>query len=452
MNLLCALATNSLMRAKTVVELTLSKYFKREYSSIFRAIDGYYAPRSEKKNSPDKRNKVRSELTDFLHDKALCSNESKYSFYLDMTGRSAKYSPKTPDRSYTYSNGNVGIGHLYSAVCLNAGNGWMLPISMLRVPTANNKFDFAISQVVPILERTSEESLVICVGDAAYCCNKFIHSLNQHENVVTITRVRSNKVIFTKHKDTKKGVGRKKQYGTKYCLSKDKLPEPDYVEQFEEIAKGGKHQTIKISLFKDYICRGSKGYKMSNVPANFLRVEVYKEDGTKKYSRDLWLEVAGKRKDELTPKHAYLEYKDRFDIEHLFKFQKSKLLIDKFQTTDPNKAEDFILFGMIVYHMLYYCQNLLNICSLRKWENKNIPCSKSPWKVFREAAMSNIFDEVDTTAVKKRGIPTEKNIRKTYRISENQPIIRAHNKQPKIEIAIKSRSGKMYMLKIFPLT
>ena len=36
-----------------------------------------------------------------------------------------------------------------------------------------------------------------------------------------------------------------------------------------------------------YICRGSKDYAMSDIPINFIRAEVFKENGEKKYDRDL---------------------------------------------------------------------------------------------------------------------------------------------------------------------
>ena len=441
LDLILALLTNNTSKATTVVELTLNKYFKREFSSLFKAICGYYAPRKEQKQSEENRKQVKESITDFLYDKALCSNKSRYSFCLDMTGKLLNNSPKTPDRSYIYSNGNIGVGHVYSAICLNVQEGWMLPMSILRIPTTENKFDFAISQMISLLKKIPDPTLAICVGDCAYSCNKFVHSINQYKNAVSLTRVRSNKTIFIKYKDTKEGVGRKRQYGKKYCLTKDTLPEPDCSETFEETTSKGKVHTIKISLFKNYIVRGSKGYKMSDVLANFLRVQVYNKDGSRKYPKDLWVQIVGKRKDELTPKQAYMEYKDRFNIEFFFKFGKSKLLMDKFQTTDPNRAEDFIMFGMISYNTLYYLKDLLDPAFLRKWENKKDKNKKSPSRIFRALSNSDILDNIDQAVLKKRGIPNEKNIRKFFHSSENQPIIHKDSSKSAIEIEIKSRFG-----------
>ena len=78
---------------------------------------------------------------------------------------------------------------------------------------------------------------------------------------------------------------------------------------------------------------------MSEIPINFIRVEVFKENGEKKYDRDLWIGVAGKVRDKITTLEAFKEYSDRFDIEHYFKFSKSKLLMDKMQSSDSKKMK-----------------------------------------------------------------------------------------------------------------
>lgn len=387
------------------MELSLSKYFKREYSSIYRAIGGFYASREESKDREVKRQKARDDIFNFLLEKALSSKSKAHKFFLDMTGIIKKHSSKTSDRSYIYSNGNLEVGHLYSSICLGAENGWMLPASIERIQTRENKFDSSVSQITPILNKVPKESLAVCIGDSAYCCNKFIHPLSKHKHAVTITRVRSNKVIFTKYAGEQKSIGRERKYGDKHKLTKSDLPAADSVTTLEGKTSRGKIQKVKIFLYKNYISRGSKDYKMSDVPADFVCIEVFKEDGTRKYDRNLWLEVVGDKKEELSLEDIYCAYKQRFNIEHFFKFGKSKLLMDKLQTTDPKKEEDFMLFGMIAYHLLYYCKLLLNDDKLRKWDNKKRTNLNSPWRVYRAAANSNIFDMITRTMDKKLSVP-----------------------------------------------
>ena len=39
---------------------------------------------------------------------------------------------------------------------------------------------------------------------------------------------------------------------------------------------------------------------MSDIPINFIRAEVFKENGEKKYDRDLWIGIAGKARNKFT--------------------------------------------------------------------------------------------------------------------------------------------------------
>ena len=204
------------------------------------------------------------------------------------------------------------------------------------------------------------------MGDSAYSCNKFIYNLSKRENVAVITRMRANKAIYEKYEDKKEGSGRKRKYGKKYLLNKpDSMPDPDYVEEFEKTTKKGLVLKIRLSLFKGYICRGSKDYPMSDIPINFIRAEVFKENGEKKYDRDLWIGIAGKARNKITTIDGFKEYADRFDLEHFFKFSKSKLLMAKMQSSDPEKDEDFMLMTGVSYHALCKSADLLDEINIR---------------------------------------------------------------------------------------
>ena len=184
-----------------------------------------------------------------------------------------------------------------------------LPVAIDRVPHIENKFDFSTIQGESVLNRVPKGDTSIIVEDSTYSCNKFIHNLSKRENVAVITRMRANKAIYEKYEDKKEGSGRKRKYGKKYLLNKsDSLPDPDYVEELEKTTKKGLALKIRLSLFKGYICRGSKDYAMSDIPINFIRAEVFKENGEKKYDRDLWIGVAGQARDKITIMDGFKEY------------------------------------------------------------------------------------------------------------------------------------------------
>ena len=92
------------------------------------------------------------------------------------------------------------------------------------------------------------------------------------------------------------------------------------MEEFEKTTKKGLVVKIRLSLFKGFICRGSKDYTMSDIPINFIRAEVFKEKGEKKYARDLWIGIAGKARNKVTTIDGFKEYADRFDLEHFLNF------------------------------------------------------------------------------------------------------------------------------------
>lgn len=444
-DLIFALATNYRVKATTVVELSLSKFFKRQYSSLYRAIGGYFASRQNKEGRTEERIKVRDRIKSFLFESAIEGDNGVHSFAIDITGNTKKHSYKSEDRSYIHSGsiGGMSIGHNYSVIGKKEDGGWMLPVAIDRVPHSENKFDFSVIQAESVLDKVPEGDTSIIVGDSAYSCNKFIHNLSKRENVAVITRMRANKAIYEKYEDKKEGSGRKRKYGKKYLLNKpDSLPDPDYVEEFEKTTKKGLVLRIRLSLFKGYICRGSKDYAMSDIPINFIRAEVFKENGKKKYDRDLWIGLAGKARDKVTTVNGFKEYADRFDLEHFFKFSKSKLLMDKMQSSDPKKDEDFMLMTGVAYHALCKSVDLLDEINIRPWENKKTIKAKSPSNIFRAASISDVFDQVYTGEIKKRGIPDERNIRKSFTSKQNQPIMRKARDPTKVHVEIKSTFGK----------
>jgi len=64
--LLSIVEVNYTVKATTVVELSLSRFFKRQYSSLFRAIGGYFTSRQNKKGRTEERIKVRDRIKNFL--------------------------------------------------------------------------------------------------------------------------------------------------------------------------------------------------------------------------------------------------------------------------------------------------------------------------------------------------------------------------------------------------
>ena len=58
--------------------------------------------------------------------------------------------------------------------------------------------------------------------------------------------------------------------------------------------------------------------------------------------------------------------------------------------------------------------------------------------MFRAASISDVFDQLYTTKIKKRGISDKRNIRKSFTSKQNQPITHKPRDKTKIHVGIKS--------------
>ena len=65
-DLMFALATNYTVKTTTIIELSLSRFFKRQYSSLLLAIRRYCASRQNKEGRIAERIKVRNRIRKFL--------------------------------------------------------------------------------------------------------------------------------------------------------------------------------------------------------------------------------------------------------------------------------------------------------------------------------------------------------------------------------------------------
>jgi len=131
-----------------------------------------------------------------------------------------------------------------------------------------------------------------------------------------------------------------------------------------------------------------------------LRVCVYKESGELLFKRPLWLIAAGARRCELSLLDIFNSYRQRFDLEHFFRFGKERLLMNKIQTPDVNHEEAWWQLVMIAYSQLFLARNMAEN-TLRPWEKYSIALrspiqEKSPTQTQRD--FFRIIQEIGTPA------------------------------------------------------
>jgi len=67
----------------------------------------------------------------------------------------------------------------------------------------------------------------------------------------------------------------------------------------------------------------------------------------------------GEQRGELSPIVAYQSYRQRYDLEHMFRFSKQRLLMTEFQTPEiEHMSENWIRLVMLSYVQLWAAREL----------------------------------------------------------------------------------------------
>lgn len=403
-----ALSSNT--QAKQVVELSLNPLHRRNYCSITRSIDEFYPD-----TSPTACHEKNQAVSTLLAEQ--CPPLVKRSFHLfavDCTSNERLFSPTLIDRSPVYtarptapSNKPVTIGHQYSVVVYlpekptRQTPPWVVPLSTRRVSTEQKGTRVGMEQLSSIIQGNKDfkNTLSVLVADSAYSSPACLNESGKNENQIHISHVRSNRnlprAIMEKNKKPKRG--RPKEYGTSFKLcDKRTWGKPIEATQFKTTSQKGKIQIINITGWINFTMRDKNKVK----PFRLVRIQVFKEDGEPLFKRSLWLLIAGKRCDELSLQAIFESYRQRFDIEHFFRFGKTRLLLDKFQTPDVRHEEAWWQLTMLSYMQLYLARQVANNFP-NPWERwlpefKSEREEKSPTQVQKDFA--RIIREIGTPA------------------------------------------------------
>lgn len=367
--------------ATSVVELSQTACFRRSYSSLFKAIDDWGAPKM---------------LLPHLLRPYLPTPQQR-SFWLllvDVTAQPRPYGHTVADRSMVYQptvvkgNKPVTIGHQYSSVVLGlepedgVSPSWVLPLLTKRVPTNQDKEMVGGSQVDALLDDPQlpfGQDLCVEAVDSSYSKPSYLYAHRRHPNLVTIARIKSNRTFyhqFQPETDAVRTVGHPRWYGDPFKLSKaaGRATPDESLTRWETSVQGKRYQ-IEIQAWHNMLMRGQCGIPMHQYPFTLVCITRYDEDGQPAYNHPLWLLVMGDRRDELSLEQIYLAYLARFDIEHFFRFGKQKLLLTRFQTPEVEREEKWWQLTHIAFAQLWLACHL-TVALPRPWE-RNLPLLKN---------------------------------------------------------------------------
>ena len=445
MELLDALCSNQY--ARTPVELSLNPLFRRGHDSLFKAIGEALVPSLSSADAGDSRMGIIE-----LISRAVPAPEQQpfRLFVIDCSNIGRVYARTLADRSMvnrpTAVKGQkpVTIGHSYSMAAVlperdELDARWTIPLDIERVPTDSSAIKVALSQVDTIMGNDALEwhgQLNVLVLDSAYGVKGCLEPLQQHPSLVTIARVRSNRVFYQLPvADAYTGKGRPPWYGARFALNNSDTWHPAHeVCEFTEIGKNGPIH-VQIQAWSNMLMRGSKDHAMHQHPFTLIRVERRTAKGHR-IGTVMWLIVIGNQRDHIDLLEAYWAYRQRFDIEHSFRFLKRNLLLDAFQTPELDHEQDWLKLVMLAYVQLWAAQPI-SIEVPKPWETlkerelySRIPPSKVQQDWYR------IIRLVGTPAaeLKPRGKSPGRQVGETQTPRVRKPVIKkgkSRTAQPK---------------------
>lgn len=381
--------------AQSVVELSLEPLFKHQYSSVYDAVKHFFIAQNSENATEERQKKALERINILL---PVLPKPSDYPFFLmgiDATPAPRPYANALSDRGITYypnpapGNKPIGVGHSYSILALLPERKfnsppWVIPLSCARIATKQTANQVAVAQMSALLSDTSLPfgvELTVNVADSSYSKANYLSPISKFENHVEINRVAKNRKFYhiPPPADPHPGHGgRRKSFGVEFDLKNNATwGNPDEEAEISWKTHSGRKLQVKLQRWHDLLMHGKKDAPMCERPFDLIRCQVFDEQGNPIFKNILWLIVFGQRRREIDSVVAYEVYRQRYDLEHFFRFAKNKLLLDRNQTPETTREENWWEFACLAYTQLWLASPL-SVALPKPWE-RNLP----QWKEGR---------------------------------------------------------------------
>jgi hypothetical protein len=410
MDLLDALSSET--TARSVAELSLNSAFARAYGSLYDAVATLTRPPGQAEASTDRcplEQAARRVVAAVL---PAPRQRPFWLFALDGLSLSRPHAVTLSDRSYVHQSDPVAgktpvtIGHAYSLLVnlpeaqTMSDPPWAVPVSPRRASAWGGLLAAGAEQIKDLAsdaELPWYRQLVAVVMDSAYSVVPFLGPVSDAPDVVAISRLRSNRVLYQLPGERPAGArGRPQIYGDPFNLGDATTrPAPDEVWEFEDISRGGRVFTVQLRVWHNLIMRGGAD---KPGPLTVLQVVCTDADGEVLYRRPLWLAVSGARRAEIAAPQAYDAFRQRFDQEHFHRFGRQRLLLDAFQTPDTAREVNWVFLSCLAYAQLFAARLVAQRWP-RPWERYHKPkddVAASPSVVQRD--FGRIIRQIGTPA------------------------------------------------------
>lgn len=395
MNLLDALSSYG-HQCKSIVELSLAPCFERQYSSITDALaDGLPTANW-------------LAIEKLVFEQAHIDKKAVIKFIVDTTPNPRPFAKTLRDRTIIHvpnpapGNKPIGVGHHYSILALlpsdlaSQQKHWLIPVSAERVASDQKGNEVGMQQILSHIDDFElHDQLIMSIGDSLYGTEQCRALACTQDNLVHIFRLNSKRTIFCQPDDTTnpRGRGRKKMYGLKITLNDTKSHVPcDETCQLTWKTKKDKSYHVIINGWKDKLLRGSRQFKSAQYPLRMIQIVVVDDAGKNIFKNPLWLGILGKRRHELTLQDCFNDYCSRYDIEHFFRFGKSKLLMASYQSPDVEHEELWWKLSLLAYYQLYLAKTLVPKLP-QPWE-RYLPEYKNKSDLLSASQTQRGFDKI----------------------------------------------------------
>lgn len=381
-NLLDSLSGNT--TAQSVVELSRNAPFTRQYSSLHDGVDNLQLRGAKAEMAPAATATAPLDWVGLIADELPRPAERPFWLLgLDTTPAVRPFAETLMDRGVVYypnpapGNKPIGVGHCYSVLALLPERGpreapWVVPLRCERVPTAKKAREVAVEQMVGVLTHPQlplAHELSVEVVDSHYSHAGYLSPVGGYEHHVVIARLGAKRTLYrAPPPGINAGPGHPRWYGEPVKLSQaETLGPPDDTAKLDWYSRSGRRWRVQMHRWHDLRMRGKHDALMQDRPFDLIRATVTDAQGKPRFQRPLWLLVLGSRRREISLVQAYQAYCQRYDLEHFFRFGKTKLLLDRYQTPCVEHEEHWWQLVCLAYIQLWLAAPLA-VWLPRPWE------------------------------------------------------------------------------------
>ncbi len=384
MDLLDALSSTT--TARSVVELSLSPLFRRAYCSVYDAIAHLFVPDTEAARLQDRRTAEQA-LVHLLMPMLPTPHRAFWLFGTDVTSASRPYARTLSDRTFVYHPNPVKgvkpitIGHQYSVVALLPEKPhpdeppWVLPLLVHRVSSTETKRAAGLTQLGQLLDDQAlpfHKELCVNVADSEYSAVTYLGGVTAYANLITIARLAGHRTVYraAPPPPPSPGKGHPTWFGAPMSLKKPETwDDPDETTLTTWTSRKGQVYTVHIDGWHNLLFRGKWGFPMHRYPFTLVRARVFDAQDHLVFPRPIWLIAFGPRRRDLSLCEVWEAYRQRFDLEHFFRFGKQRLLMDAYHTPDTAHEENWWTLVQLAYVQLWFARGHV----------KNLP---RPWERY----------------------------------------------------------------------